>query len=245
MSGGVIIKPVNETCPFNCKFASRLNSMQARRDLVDKNDSSLSNDVLGWIARQGRVQGLDLVDLNYPQHFEGMKTSKVLPWRCFWCQINRHSCRMRGLERNFLCSALPHSEQDGLRVTVVRCQAATRAAAVQVQEAVKAAGLHVGAINIRFPERFLSGAFTNPDPDLRAAAVQLAADGCRMAAELGADHVVVWSPYDGYDHYLQVSEPTATFACCVGADCKHAARLGLPGILCIHMAPCVSCLMKV
>lgn len=78
-------------------------------------------------------------------------------------------------------------------------------AAAQVKEALKAASLGVGAINIRFPERFLRGAFTNPDAALRAAAVQLAAEGCRTAAELGADHVVVWSPYDGYDHYLQVS----------------------------------------
>jgi hypothetical protein len=25
-----------------------------------------------------------------------------------------------------------------------------------------------------------------------------------MAVKLGADQVVVWSPYDGYDYYLQV-----------------------------------------
>lgn len=64
-----------EACPL--KFASRLNSMQARRDLVDKSDPSLSNDVVGWIARQGLVQGLDLVDLNYPQHFAGLTIAKV------------------------------------------------------------------------------------------------------------------------------------------------------------------------
>jgi len=62
----------------------------------------------------------------------------------------------------------------------------------------------VGAINIRFPPQFLQGAFSNPDPDLRAAAVQLAADGCKTAATLGAAHVIVWSPYDGYDFHMQV-----------------------------------------
>lgn len=69
---------------------------------------------------------------------------------------------------------------------------------------MKQAGLRVGAINIRFPARFLQGAFTGPDASLRAAAVQLAVEGCSRAQELGSDHVVVWSPYDGYDLYLQV-----------------------------------------
>lgn len=65
-----------EDCPL--KFASRLNSMQARRDLVSKQDSRrLTDNVVGWIARQGQVAGLDLVDLNYPQHFEGLKLSQV------------------------------------------------------------------------------------------------------------------------------------------------------------------------
>lgn len=71
----------------------------------------------------------------------------------------------------------------------------------------------MGAINIRFPARFLRGAFTNPDASLRAAAVQLAAEGCSRAQELGSDHIVVWSPYDGYDHYLQVCA-----VCC----CPHS-----------------------
>jgi len=49
--------------PFPFKFASRLNSMKDRLDLWDG-----SNDVRGWILRQGKVKGLDLVDFNYPQH---------------------------------------------------------------------------------------------------------------------------------------------------------------------------------
>jgi hypothetical protein len=51
---------------FPLKFGSRLNSMRARRDLWDGPD-----DVLGWIARQGRIRGLDVIDFNYPQHLEG------------------------------------------------------------------------------------------------------------------------------------------------------------------------------
>jgi xylose isomerase len=74
----------------------------------------------------------------------------------------------------------------------------------QIKAALQQASLAVGAINIRFPERFMHGAFTNPDPALRSEAVALAAEGCSMAVELGSDQVVVWSPYDGYDYYLQV-----------------------------------------
>ncbi|MGB1607816.1 MAG: carbohydrate kinase family protein, partial [Promethearchaeia archaeon] len=39
------------------KFGSRLNSMKDRLDLWDG-----ANDVYGWIARQGTIKGLDLID---------------------------------------------------------------------------------------------------------------------------------------------------------------------------------------
>lgn len=75
---------------------------------------------------------------------------------------------------------------------------------VQIQAALDKAGLHVGAINIRFPHDFVRGAFTNPDSSLRAAAVQLAEEAFKKAYAFVAKHVVVWSPYDGYDLNLQV-----------------------------------------
>ena len=51
---------------FPLKFASRLNSMKERLDLWKGADG-----VLGYIARQGLIEGLDLVDFNYPQHLHG------------------------------------------------------------------------------------------------------------------------------------------------------------------------------
>lgn len=72
---------------------------------------------------------------------------------------------------------------------------------------------------MRFPaDPFRAGAFTNPDPAVRAAAVALAVEGCGWAAQLAATavaagnlsasaaaaatpapgHLVVWSAYDGY-----------------------------------------------
>eukprot|EP00967_Tisochrysis_lutea_P148494 scaffold283900_cov32-Tisochrysis_lutea.AAC.2 len=58
-------------CPL--EFASRLNSMKDGW----KPESGLTNDVLGWVAAQGRVDGLSLVDFNYPQHLAGVNLNKV------------------------------------------------------------------------------------------------------------------------------------------------------------------------
>ena len=53
-------------------FASRLNSMGERLDLW-----SGDNNVIGWIARQGKIKGLKLVDFNSPQHFEGLAAKQL------------------------------------------------------------------------------------------------------------------------------------------------------------------------
>jgi len=61
--GGESVHDGDDDCPF--LFASRLNSMKDRRDLCQEGEEE---GVLGYIARQGRIKGLDLVDFNYPQH---------------------------------------------------------------------------------------------------------------------------------------------------------------------------------
>ena len=53
-------------------FASRLNSMGERLDLW-----SGDNNVIGWLARQGKIKGLKLVDFNCPQHFEGLAAKQL------------------------------------------------------------------------------------------------------------------------------------------------------------------------
>ncbi len=59
--------------PLPCPaFASRLNSMKARPELWE-GDSS----VLGWVARQGTIQGLELVDFNCPEHLGGLEVAAV------------------------------------------------------------------------------------------------------------------------------------------------------------------------
>ncbi len=58
-------------------FASRLNSMGSRRDLWTGD-----NSVLDWIARQGTIEGLDLVDFNCPQHSSAIFLISVI--KLFW-----------------------------------------------------------------------------------------------------------------------------------------------------------------
>lgn len=156
--GSTTVLPSSRAPYLPYKFASRLNSMQARRDLISPGRKKVegTNDVYGWIARQGQIQGLDLVDFNYPQHF-----------------VNKG-------------------------ITLKKLNAA-----------LDAAGLQTGAVCIRFPEEFYSGGFSNPDPKLRAKAVEIAIEGCRWAADLGARDLIVWSPYDGYDYHLQVNYQAA------------------------------------
>ena len=82
---------------------------------------------------------------------------------------------------------------------------------LQVRSALEAAGLETGAICMRYPDEMRLGAFTNPDETLRRKAVELTKGGCRWAQELGANELIVWSPYDGYDYNLQVRHGVCVF----------------------------------
>ena len=98
-------------CPY--QFASRLNSMRARRDLAGSADGG--DDVVGWIRRQGRVRGLSLVDLNFPQHHD-----KRVPGALKAAGLAAGAVCMRYPEARFALGALSHPD------------AATRAAAVKL-----------------------------------------------------------------------------------------------------------------
>ena len=59
-------------------FGSRLNSMKDRRDLCPPD---LSNDVEGWVSRQGMIKGLTVVDFNFPEHIsEATDLGEVKAW---------------------------------------------------------------------------------------------------------------------------------------------------------------------
>lgn len=124
--------------------STRLNSMSARPELW-----SNGLDTVGRIRRAGTVAGLDLVDLNYPQHLEDIDQTAV-----------------RG--------------------------------------ALAEAGLGVGAINLRYDDTFLDGAFTHPDATTRRRAIDLTIEAGEWALATGARQVIVWPGQDGYDYPFQV-----------------------------------------
>ena len=49
------------------------------------------------------------------------------------------------------------------------------------------------------------GAFTNPHTAIRQQAIDMTKQACDWALALGANEVVVWSAFDGYDYALQVN----------------------------------------
>ena len=82
----------------------------------------------------------------------------------------------------------------------------------EIARALEDAGLAAGAVAVRFPaEPFrLGGAFTNPDPAVRAAAVDVVAEACAWAAALGATRgVIVWPQFDGYDYHFGANHASA------------------------------------
>ena len=52
---------------------------------------------------------------------------------------------------------------------------------------------------------FVKGSFTNPDPAVRAQALQLMHDATAVAQELGCDYVKLWPGQDGWDYPFQVN----------------------------------------
>lgn len=55
-----------------------------------------------------------------------------------------------------------------------------------------------------YMRRFSKGAFTNPDPNVRAAALIALNDAADVVRELGANYLKVWPGQDGWDYPFQV-----------------------------------------
>jgi xylose isomerase len=68
-----------------------------------------------------------------------------------------------------------------------------------------------------YTRRFSRGAFTNPDPEVRRAAVDLIAEAAEVAQRLGCDYVKLWPGQDGWDYPFQV-------------DYREIWRLSLDGV---------------
>jgi xylose isomerase len=79
----------------------------------------------------------------------------------------------------------------------------TYAERMKLEQALRDSGLACGAVCLRFPKELQLGAFTHPDKLLREKAIRLTKEACEWALALGAEEVIVWSAFDGYDYHLQ------------------------------------------
>ena len=249
-------------CPL--VFASRLNSMRARRDLVAKTTKAAPadaakdaksgkdakgakdakgkekedgkkegekeevevpteerDDVLGWVARQGKVAGLGGVYFNFPEHFKNVTAEQV---RCARGGLRSQAaaavavaalaCFLEGMGLGLEKGPGPASHSTHDTTLTTHATHTTRARAhqhQQVKAALEAAGLKALGVAVRFPAATFSrgGALSHPDQFKRFAAISTGAQACMWAERLGAGEVVVWPQFDGYDYPLQAS-------CCVG-----------------------------
>ena len=75
----------------------------------------------------------------------------------------------------------------------------------QVAEALKRNQLSaIGITPEIYTREFSRGAFTNPDPAVRARAIELVSEAVGVARELGCDYVKLWPGQDGHDYPFQV-----------------------------------------
>ena len=74
----------------------------------------------------------------------------------------------------------------------------------QVSEALEATGLTAIALTPEiYTRRFGRGGFTNPDPRVRRAAVELVSAAADDARALGCEYVKIWPGQDGWDYPFQ------------------------------------------
>lgn len=76
----------------------------------------------------------------------------------------------------------------------------------EVQDALKAADLKaIGVTPDIYLRRFGKGAFTNPDPQVRAEAIDFMHEAAGAVRTLGANYVKIWPGQDGWDYPFQVN----------------------------------------
>jgi len=121
-------------------YAARLNSFR----------SSAAKTVVALLEQAAKVPGLNSVDLNYPDHIDG---------------VNIKSLKLK------------------------------------LQEL----GLSINGLAMRYYAEpgFKLGAFTNPNPKLRRAAIDLTKRGIDQMLELDASLMTLWMGQDGFDYSFQ------------------------------------------
>ena len=132
------------------RYAARLNSFLVGNEdyWPGKNGKVTPSDL---VARAATAQGLAAVDLNYPDHLEGIP--------------------------------LP-----------------------EMTDHLQACGLALNGFAMRYysDPAFKIGAFSNPDPKVRRAAIDLTKRGLDALAACGGDLMTLWMGQDGFDYSFQL-----------------------------------------
>ena len=119
------------------KYATRINSFLRTGQTVEQ-----------ALCEIGRIEGVDFVDMNYPEHFKGYTVERI-------------------------------------------------------GEILAENGLQLNAMNMRFRNEYLAGAFDNTDESIRRKAVQLCKDAARVCSQLNGRQCIIWLGFDGFDYSFQ------------------------------------------
>lgn len=74
----------------------------------------------------------------------------------------------------------------------------------EAKAALDKAGLKTGAVCMRYEGEHRQGALTHPKEEMRRKAIEMTIAGGRYAQQLGANELVIWSAFDGYDYHHHV-----------------------------------------
>lgn len=96
----------------------------------------------------GKIEGLDYVDMNYPEHFKQNSVEEI-------------------------------------------------------KTLLQQSGLKLNAINLRFRDEYLFGAFDNPCETLRKKAVSLCKEAAEACKRLGGAQCIIWLGFDGFEYSFQ------------------------------------------
>lgn len=119
------------------KYATRINSFLRT-----------GRNVLEALHEIGNIEGLDYVDMNYPEHFKNNTVEEI-------------------------------------------------------KQALAESGLKLNAINLRFRDKFLFGAFDNTDDGIRADAIQLCREAADVCGKLNGKQCIIWLGFDGFEYSFQ------------------------------------------
>jgi len=79
----------------------------------------------------------------------------------------------------------------------------------EVKDALAEQGLRaIGITPEIYLRKFSRGSFTNPDPGVRKAALDLMHEAAGIVRDIGADYVKIWPGQDGWDYPFQVDHRT-------------------------------------